>query len=106
MARLLARVVLVVFLVIAAIGADARPGHPVVRLPILVAPAGSSVVVEPGDHLWKISASHLRGQLGREAKDGEIWPYWRLVIETNQEALRSGDPDLIYPGEVIELPDR
>jgi hypothetical protein len=26
------------------------------------------------------------------------------VVEANQGGLRSGDPDLIYPGEVVELP--
>jgi nucleoid-associated protein YgaU len=63
-----------------------------------------SVVVEPGDHLWKISASQLEGVLGRPAEIAEIDPYWRVVIETNRASLTSGDPDLIYPGEVITLP--
>jgi nucleoid-associated protein YgaU len=63
-----------------------------------------SVVVEPGDHLWKISASHLEGILDRPAEPAEIDPYWRVVIETNRALLSSGDPDLIYPGEVIKLP--
>jgi nucleoid-associated protein YgaU len=63
-----------------------------------------SVVVQPGDHLWKISASHLEGILDRPAEPAEIDPYWRVVIETNRASLSSGDPDLIYPGEVIELP--
>ncbi len=63
-----------------------------------------SVVVQPGDHLWKISATHLEGILDRPAEPAEIDPYWRFVIETNRAALSSGDPDLIYPGEVIELP--
>ncbi len=67
------------------------------------APDGS-VVVQPGDHLWKISATHLEGILDRPAEPEEIDPYWRVVIETNRASLTSGDPDLIYPGEVIELP--
>ena len=68
------------------------------------APHGS-VVVQPGDHLWKISATHLEGMLDRPAEPGEIDPYWRVVIETNRASLASGDPDLIFPGEVIELPE-
>jgi len=63
-----------------------------------------SVVVQPGDHLWKISATHLEGILDRPAEPEEIDPYWRVVIEANRALLTSGDPDLIYPGEVIELP--
>jgi hypothetical protein len=27
------------------------------------------------------------------------------VVEANRERLRSGDPDLIYPGETVVLPD-
>ena len=67
------------------------------------APNGS-VVVQPGDHLWKISATHLEGSLDRPPEPAEIDSYWRVVIETNRASLTSGDPDLIFPGEVIELP--
>jgi nucleoid-associated protein YgaU len=67
-------------------------------------PAPTSVVVEPGDHLWKISEEHLADVLGRPAEDAEVDPYWRSVIETNRERLLSGDPDLIFPGETVALP--
>jgi nucleoid-associated protein YgaU len=69
------------------------------------APQAGTVVVEPGDHLWKISATHLDQALGRPARPEDIDPYWRAVIDVNREHLVSGDPDLIYPGEVIQLPD-
>jgi nucleoid-associated protein YgaU len=59
-----------------------------------------SVIVRRGDHLWKISARRL----GPDADDDHIAPYWRQVIDVNTPRLRSGDPDLIYPGEVVELP--
>lgn len=62
--------------------------------------AADSVVVVEGDHLWKISARHI----GEEATDREIAPYWREVVDVNTPHLRSGDPDLIYPGEVVDLP--
>ncbi len=67
-------------------------------------PIPPSVVVEPGDHLWKISQDHLADVLGRPAEDGEVDPYWRSVIEANRDRLLSGDPDLIYPGETVALP--
>jgi nucleoid-associated protein YgaU len=67
-------------------------------------PAPASVVVEPGDHLWKISEEHLATVLGRPAEDAEVDPYWRSVIETNRARLQSGDPDLIFPGETVALP--
>ena len=66
--------------------------------------SSDSVVVEPGDHLWRISQTHLDRVLGRVAGSAEVDPYWRAVIEANRARLRSGDPDLIYPGEVITLP--
>ena len=74
-----------------------------IQLPVSVG-AGheleTTVVVERGDHLWKISARHL----SQVAPDATVAPYWLEVIDTNTPHLRSGDPDLIYPGEVIELP--
>lgn len=76
-------------------------------VPVTMGQAGQpsgSVVVASGDHLWKISQTHLDQVLGRTAEPGEVAPYWRSVIEMNQEHLRSGDPDLIFPGEVISLP--
>ncbi len=63
-----------------------------------------SVVVEDGDHLWKISQAHLDRVLGQPATAEEVDPYWRSVIEANRERLLSGDPNLIYPGEVVVLP--
>jgi nucleoid-associated protein YgaU len=59
------------------------------------------VVVVKGDHLWKISARHVDDH----SPGGPIAPYWIRVIEANTPSLRSGDPDLIYPGEVIRLPE-
>jgi nucleoid-associated protein YgaU len=104
MARLLARVALVAAVVTGALAADATPRSAEIRLPVTITYVASSVVVEPGDHLWRISSTRLRSELGRSARDAEIWPYWRKVIDANVTRLRSGDPDLIYPGEVIELP--
>lgn len=76
------------------------------RLPVAIAggDADHTVIVAKGDHLWKISGHHLHRVLGRQASNVEISPYWRRVIETNRTKLRSGDPDLIYPGEVVTLP--
>ncbi|HUF14433.1 MAG TPA: hypothetical protein VMQ46_00925 [Acidimicrobiia bacterium] len=79
-----------------------------IRLPVTMSPpprpgsgpGPTSVVVERGDHLWKISERHL----GPGATAAEVVPYWLEVIDVNTSGLRSGDPDLIYPGEVIELP--
>ena len=61
--------------------------------------------VAVGDNLWTISAAHLRLVYpSRELDAAEISPYWRRVIEVNTPTLRSGNPNLIYPGEGIVLP--
>jgi len=102
------RVTLVTVVVMIGSAAMAEPAGTPTFVPVSLgdgAPASEgSVVVEPGDHLWKISASHLEGILDRPPEPAEIDPYWRDVIETNRASLSSGAPDLIYPGEVIELP--
>jgi hypothetical protein len=58
----------------------------------------------PGDNLWRIATTRLATQLGRAPSDAEIVPYWQRVIATNRATLRSGDPNLIHPGELIALP--
>lgn len=65
-----------------------------------VAAEWAEVEVAPGDNLWRLSRRHL-DELARE---GLVAPYWLRVIDTNLPHLRSGDPDLIYPGEIIRLP--
>ena len=59
--------------------------------------------VVPGDNLWSIAEMHLLAQ-NEVIGDPEIARYWLRVIEHNRARLRSGDPDLIYPGEVVTLP--
>lgn len=100
----------VALFVCALLGADiARAGENTdqVRVPIGRDAHDSQprqVTVAEGDHLWKISKRHLEDQMQRLPASSEIGPYWRQVIGENLATLRSGDPDLIYPGEVIELP--
>jgi hypothetical protein len=64
----------------------------------VVAAARHTVV--PGDNLWTIAAAHLRAH---GSLDG-VAPYWRQVIAANRATLRSGDPNLIFPGEIVTLP--
>jgi hypothetical protein len=64
-----------------------------------------SVTVRIGDHLWALAEARVNGLLGRRAFDHEIAPYWRIVVDENRSSIRSGDPDVIMPGERIMLPD-
>jgi LysM repeat protein len=67
----------------------------------------ATYVVAGGDSLWSIAASHLAQLTSRSAADHddpETAVYWSLVVETNRARLASGDPNLIFPGEVLDLP--
>ena len=86
--------------------AAAEPAGPIGFVPVAAGEPESpgAVVVEPGDHLWKISEAELSRRLDRSPGPEEVVPYWISVIDANRDSLRSGDPDLIYPGEVVQLP--
>ena len=69
--------------------------------------AGAVHRVVEGDNLWTIARDHLARATGRrpaELGEREIARYWLRVVEANRASLRSGDPDLIYPGEQVRLP--
>lgn len=63
----------------------------------------TKVEVKPGDNLWSISREAL-AEHDDAVTDEEIVTFWQEVIADNQDDLRSGDPNLIYPGEVIAIP--
>jgi nucleoid-associated protein YgaU len=54
-------------------------------------------VVAAGESLWTIAAARI-------APGTDVAPYWARVVEANRSTLRSGHPNLIYPGEAIALP--
>jgi nucleoid-associated protein YgaU len=56
--------------------------------------------VERGESLWAIA----RARLGARATNAEVAALVGRVWEANEHVLPSGDPDLIYPGERLELP--
>lgn len=53
--------------------------------------AGGSIVVQPGHSLWRIA---------RQTYGGGV--LYTLIYTANAEQIR--DPDLIYPGQVFQLP--
>jgi hypothetical protein len=79
---------------------------PIVETPIAVTQHDEAVevIIEAGDNLWNLAESRLHEVLGRPPTDAETGPYWRRVVQTNRDRIKSGDPDLIFPGEVLILP--
>ena len=65
----------------------------------------TEVVVRSGDYMWSLAEQRLTQVLGRGVSDTEIAPYWLQVIGVNLSRIRSGDPDLIFPGEILLLPE-
>lgn len=54
-------------------------------------PPSRTYTVKPGDSLWSIAAQFLG--------DGELWPQ---IYQAS--TLQSGDPNLIFPGEIVTIP--
>ena len=65
----------------------------------------TSYTVAAGDHLWAIAGKRLTEVRGKTPDEGEHARYWVRLVDANRGRIRSGDPDLIFPGEVIELPE-
>ncbi|MCB1246082.1 MAG: LysM peptidoglycan-binding domain-containing protein [Acidimicrobiia bacterium] len=57
-----------------------------------------------GDTLWRIAKDHL-ASIGAGSSGTEVGRYWRAIYETNRGVI-GGDPNLILPGQVLELPPR
>jgi hypothetical protein len=62
------------------------------------------VAVRPGDNLWVIARAELIRTSRAHPRDDAIARYWRLVIDANRATLRSGNPSVIFPGELVTLP--
>jgi nucleoid-associated protein YgaU len=64
--------------------------------------------VARGEHLWHIAEQTLAERAGtaEPVSDGAIAEYLARLIDLNRDALvEPGNPDLIFPGQVVRLPD-
>lgn len=68
------------------------------------APTAATYVVVPGDNLWRIARARIEATVPHRATDGEVVRYWRRLVDENRTTLRSGDPNLIFPGEILRVP--
>ncbi|MBW3618833.1 MAG: hypothetical protein KY461_01195 [Actinobacteria bacterium] len=70
-------------------------------------PPSRTVTVAEGDHLWLIAARALaaaRGVPVDALPSHDLARYWADTVAVNRSTVRSGDPDLVFPGEVVRLP--
>jgi hypothetical protein len=85
--------------------APAQP-RPAAPDPAPPAPAPRhEVVVRHGDSFWRLAARHEEERLGRRPSEVEVGAYWQELVAANRSRLVvPGDPDLIFPGQVLTLP--
>ncbi len=71
-------------------------------------PTGRSVTawtVTAGDSFWEIAADTVASRSNAVPTEGEIADYWRALVTRNEHRLiEPGNPDLIIPGQVFDLP--
>jgi hypothetical protein len=61
--------------------------------------------VAAGDSFWSIAKEHLE-EIAPRADMDQLHAHWRRLIDVNRHRLVDPTtPDLIYPGQVFELPD-
>lgn len=58
-------------------------------------------VVQVGDHLWALAERELAAALGRAPSEAEVGAHWRRVVAANPQLV---DPDLLHPGDEVQLP--
>ena len=71
--------------------------------PATADPGPETWIVEAGDHLWAIAAETVADRTGH-TDDESVGAYWQRLIEANRHVV-GDDPDLIHPGQIIELPE-
>ncbi len=72
---------------------------------VIGAQAGAeSYIVVKGDNFWTIAENRIRAVKGGGVTERQVARYWVQVVDANRASIRSGDPDLIFPGEQVSLP--
>ncbi len=59
--------------------------------------------VTAGESLWSIAQARLEAA-DEAPTPSEVATYWAELVRTARDQLASGSPDLIFPGEELELP--
>ena len=84
-----------------------KPPLPVVSTAPVTAPTTAVYTgyrVQTGDSLWVIAERHVASATGSAPTVQAITSYWRRLVDANRRTLRSGDPNLIFAGEIVTMP--
>jgi len=69
----------------------------------MVSPSSSHMVAK-GDSLWRIARLVLSAD-GSNPSGASISDLWRSIYDLNRELI-GDDPNLIHPGQILQLPGR
>lgn len=65
----------------------------------------TTYVVVDGDNFWDIAESMVEAEAGGDVSDAAVATYWQALIDANADGLvEPGNPDLIVPGQVLDVP--
>ena len=65
----------------------------------------TSWTIASGDHLWRVAGMTLWARAGQPPTDAQTATYLQRLIQHNRSVLAvPDDPDLVFPGQVFELP--
>jgi hypothetical protein len=81
-----------------------QPAPPVAATAPAPQAAPEDWLVSPGESFWEFAEQQLATHWSRPPTDAEIVPYWHTLIEANRSRLRTGDPNLIFPGQRFVVP--